>query len=454
MNLLKTKTGRLAAFTGLYFSEGLPQGFAGVALALEFKRRGMEAAALGTFAATIMLPWTWKFVMGPLVDNLHIRKFGARKQWIVFAQTGMLTCLAIALMNMPDFVDGGVIGLGIFTTLMLLHNVFAATQDVAIDALACQVLKKEERGLANGLMFGGAESGAVIGGAGVLKIKELTGSFGTASLLVPFLLLAILAGVITLICEKSAAREMAEGDIPAPDPGDTGLKAAVDQIRNYSVDVGRTFFRTRRGFLGLILALLPFGGMALTAAVSSAIIAPSLGMTDGEVAKIVLVTTFLWVPGCLAGGWLSDRFGRRLTLAVFAGCSVLPVLWMGWQFKSVGWNHPPDGSDGVWPRNEHLIHCWWIAMSVFRLFNGLMYGVRAAFFMDIVNPRIAGTHFTALMAMLNLVTAYTYFWQGQALDPKAWNLSLWHIFLIDACLGLVFLAILPFVKPQQIHLDD
>ena len=141
MNLLKTKTGRLAAFGGLYMSEGLPQGFAGVALALEFKRRGMDAAALGTFAATIMLPWTWKFVMGPFVDNLHIRRFGARKQWIVFAQIGMLACLALALMRMPEFTAAGAVGLGLFTALMVLHNVFAATQDVAIDALACSVLK-------------------------------------------------------------------------------------------------------------------------------------------------------------------------------------------------------------------------------------------------------------------------------------------------------------------------
>ncbi|MGB1128508.1 MAG: MFS transporter [Haloferula sp.] len=452
MNLLKTKAGRLTAFGGLYLSEGLPQGFAGVALALEFKRRGMDAAALGTFAATIMLPWTWKFLVGPFVDNLHIRKFGARKQWIVFAQIGMLSCLALALMRMPDFSSGTAVGLGLFTALMLLHNVFAATQDVAIDALACQVLRKDERGFANGLMFGAAQTGYAIGGAGVLKFKEITGSFGTASLLVPFLLLAILTCVITLICEKSAAAEMAEGDLPAPEEGDSGLKAAVHQIRDYGISVGKTMFLTRRGFLGLILAVLPFGGMALSNTVST-VIQPSLGMTDGELAKLTLITSLFWVPACLSGGFLSDRLGRRVTLALFSGLSILPGLWMGWQMKKLGWDHPPEGVDGVWPRQETLISYWWIAAIVFNVFNGLMYGVRAAFFMDIVNPKIAGTHFTALMAMLNLVTAYTYFWQGQALDTKAWNLSLWEIFLIDSALGLVFLLVLPFVKPKQIHVD-
>lgn len=93
------------------------------------------------------------------------------------------------------------------------------------------------------------------------------------------------------------------------------------------------------------------------------------------------------------------------------------------------------------------------AEAIFGIFNGFMYGVRTAFFMDIVNPQIAGTHFTALMAMMNLVMSYSNAWLGQALDTGAWNWSLWQIFLVDALFGLVFLAILPFVKPQQIHLD-
>jgi len=40
-----------------------------------------------------------------------------------------------------------------------VHNAFAATQDVAIDALAVDVLRQDERGLANGFMFAGASIG-------------------------------------------------------------------------------------------------------------------------------------------------------------------------------------------------------------------------------------------------------------------------------------------------------
>ena len=57
--------------------------------------------------------------------------------------------------------------------LILIHNAFAATQDVAIDALAVNVLREDERGLANGLMFGGAYLGQAIGGSGVLFLTPV-----------------------------------------------------------------------------------------------------------------------------------------------------------------------------------------------------------------------------------------------------------------------------------------
>jgi PAT family beta-lactamase induction signal transducer AmpG len=452
MNLLRTKTGRLTAFGGLYLSEGLPQGFSAVALTLEFKRQGMDAAAIGVFAGTILLPWSWKFLVGPLVDNLHFRRFGARKQWIVAAQIGMLLTLCLAMLKMPQFGDGGVIGLGLFTALLVLHNVFAATQDVAIDALACSVLKKDERGLANGIMFGSAQAGQAIGGSGVIALKSVLGGFTPASLLVPILLCGILICVITLICEKSAAQEMAEGELVGPEPGDSGLMAVREQIQDYIVTTGRTILGTMQGRLGFLLALLPLGGMALSMVIST-IIAPTLGMEDGEIAKLNLVCTAVWVPCCLSGGWLSDHFGRRLTLGLFAGISVLPGLWMGWQLKQAGWDHPPDGIDGVWPREDALIRLWWIAAMIFSVFNGFMYGIKSAFFMDIINPKIAGTHFTALMAMSNLVITYTAIWQGNALSTEAWNWTLWQIFLFDTVLGLAFLAVLPFLQPKQISVD-
>ena len=63
----------------------------------------------------------------------------------------------------------------LFSLVLLVHNVFAATQDVAIDALAVSVLPEEERGTANGFMFGGAYLGQAIGGSGALFLAGAIG---------------------------------------------------------------------------------------------------------------------------------------------------------------------------------------------------------------------------------------------------------------------------------------
>ncbi len=446
INLLATPRGRLVAFSLLYVGEGLPQGFTATAVAIEFKRMGMGAETIGTFAATILLPWAWKWLFGPLVDNLHLPRFGRRSQWIVAAQVGMLVSLAAALSAFPTGVaaDGTVPGLALFTALLFTHNLFAACQDVAIDALAVNALDESERGRANGFMFGAAQLGMAIGGSGVIWLKGLVG-FSIASLLVPLCLVGILSMMLRLVAEKSL-RGAAGADPVAP----AGLRVVGAQIADYVTTVFRVFFTTRRGFLGLLLAVLPAGGQALTLTVSN-VVTPTLGMTDDEIAFWGLVGSLAFTIACVAGGAVSDRWGRRRSLAVFASGTALPTLYLAWRFQGAGWLVPPEAVDGVWPRAEALILEWNLAGTVFAVFMGLMYGVRSALYMDIVEPRIAATQFTASMALLNLVTVYSYWWQGKALAPAAeggWGFTLPQALLGDVALGLLFLLVLPFLAPR------
>jgi hypothetical protein len=56
------------------------------------------------------------------------------------------------------------------------------------------------------------------------------------------------------------------------------------------------------------------------------------------------------------------------------------------------------------------------------------------------------------MALLNVVTIYSYWWQGKAITPLAdggWGYTYLHIFMLDGALGAAFLLVLPFVKPAQ-----
>jgi len=455
-NLLKTRIGRLLGFFVLYMGEGLPQGFTGTAVALEFKRMGMNGAAIGTFAATIMLPWTWKWVMGPLVDNLHLKRFGRRKQWIVTAQVGMIVTLVASILLFPQVSigpDGSkvITGLALFSGILLVHNIFAASQDVAIDALACTALTKDERGVANGIMFAGAQVGSAIGGSGVLFLKGVVG-FSMATFVAPLVLLGILALVVLLIFEHHIPNIFSDGKTEPEKHSRSSFGRAFYEIYLYLGIVLRVFLLTRRGFLGLVLAVIPFGGMALSLTVSN-VLTPTLGMNDNEIATLGIACSLVFTVCCMTGGFLSDRFGRKLTLAIFSAGTLLPTLWMGWRLHSEGWSMPAGASaDGTWPRHEALIYAWWLASMVYSVFQGLMYGIRTAFFMDIVEPRIAATHFTACMALLNLVTVYSYWWEGKAITSLAdggWGFTYLQIFMLDAAIGAVFLLILPFMKLNQ-----
>ena len=141
-NLLATRRGRLAAFFLLYLTEGIPSGFSGTAVATQMRRQGLDPAVIGTFVGALYLPWAIKWAFGPFVDVLSIDRWGRRRLWIVLTQTMMAVTLLVAMGI--DFKTN----LPLFTALIVIHNVFAATQDVAIDALAVDVLHGGERGLA------------------------------------------------------------------------------------------------------------------------------------------------------------------------------------------------------------------------------------------------------------------------------------------------------------------
>src|SRR5262245_24561396 len=169
MNLLATRRGRLAAFFHLYVTEGIPSGFTGVAVATRMRRLGLDPAATGTFTAALFLPWAVKWAFGPFVDVVSSDRWGRRRGWILGTQTLMSITILLAM-----GVDMRA-SLTLFTAVLVVHNLCSAVQDVAIDALAVQVLRGDERGLANGLMFGGQYLGSALGGTGTLFLAAAAG---------------------------------------------------------------------------------------------------------------------------------------------------------------------------------------------------------------------------------------------------------------------------------------
>lgn len=428
-NLLASVWGRRIAFFLLYITEGIPLGFTATVIATQMRRQGVGPAAIGAFVASLYLPWAWKWVAGPVVDLVYTERLGRRRAWIVGCQLLMVATLLVAWPI--DFVTK----LSLFTWIIFIHNVFAAIQDVAIDALAVGTLPKEERGVVNGLMFAGAYLGQAIGGAGVLFLSAWIG-FGATFPFVCAAILAVTLGVAIWL------REPRRAPIAA---ATTPVSSFLKQIQSYVAQAFYAVLGSRRAVAGLAFALLPAGAYSLSLTLQTNV-AVEFGMSDDRIGLLAMFSTILAAGGCLLGGWLSDRFGRRKTIAAYVVLTAFPTLVFAWYMQRHGWIMPIDTTAATRPATPGaLLAAFWTACILYSFFQGLTYGARTALFMDLCNPAVAATQFTAYMALMNLVISYSAWWQGYVIERAGypWTLTL------DALFGLVCIAALPFMTPGR-----
>ncbi|RMG37869.1 MAG: MFS transporter [Planctomycetota bacterium] len=451
-NILDFRWGRLLTFFLLYVTEGVPLGFTATAIATQMRRAGVSVEMIGLFVGSLYLPWSFKWVAGPFVDLIRFGRFGHYRPWILTMQALMLLSLGAAALT--DFVAA----FALFTGLVFVHNMFGATQDVAIDALACRVLTESERGLANGMMFAGAYVGQILGGAGVLYLSGwlpvLHQRYGwipddfRATFVIPSLVIGGVALFVTFLVREPAEpkRFHAESD---PSEAATGrgsyrrvVLAAVRELQQYVWTVTRTMFGSVQALLALAFALLPAGAFALSLSLQTNL-AVELGLKDEEVSRLALYSGLISAGGCVLGGFLSDRLGRKRMLALFIVATTVPTLWFAAQMQRHGWVMPvpPDLPDRPAPP-QALVAAFWTATLSFSFVHGLMFGTRTALFMDVVDPAVAATQFTAYMAVLNLTTSYTSAWQGLALAHWGYPTTL----RIDALAGVLGIAVLPWLR--------
>jgi PAT family beta-lactamase induction signal transducer AmpG len=275
----------------LYFSQGLPFGFFTQALPVLMRKQGFSLGAIG-LSSLVAAPWALKFLWAPAVDRYCVARLGRRKSWIVPLQLASLLILgALALTRMD---------MSRLLAAFFVLNLVAATQDIATDGLAVDLLAERERGFGNGLQVAAYRVGMIAGGGGLLILYDVIGSGGV------FASMAVLTLAATLpvwIAREPTARSAAS----------SGARA------------GRHFLR-RPGALRVLLLL---GVYKAGDAFATGMLRPflsDLGLTLEDIGLLLGTVGFCaGLVGALVGGLLVQRVGRRAALVSFGLLQVVAV---------------------------------------------------------------------------------------------------------------------------------
>lgn len=374
LSITGNKFTKILTLCGMYFAQGVPFGFVTYLLASYMADNGFSIKEVGNLTAIATLPWIIKWIWGPVIDRFTYRPMGRRRPWIIFAQAMMVVTMAIMVFFKDITAD-----INLLFALVFLNNMFASMQDVSVDALAVEVLAENERGFVNGLMFGSASGGAAFSGKVLGPIME---NYGMREAII------VQAGVLCLIMMLPLLFRERRGEKLLP--WTKGKAMGTDEQENIE-STGKLMrllmkaFSLRSAIVMVLLAVCVKVAVELHGVIGTVYYIQQKGWSAGGFADLRGSIELYTLSGCFLGGFLADRIGHKKI-------ALMSTILFGVTFIIFGL------MPGLW--GEHL------AVKIMFALEGGLYGALSvslfAMCMDLCLPAVAGTQFTAYMAMMNL----------------------------------------------------
>ena len=413
----ESRTARIGTLCTLYFSQGVPWFFVATALVTflvdESAMTDDEKLLLVSMG---MLPWIiGKLVLGPLIDRVQFRSMGKRRPWVLISQLGMVVTIAAFLLIDDPAEDLQMLGL-----FFLIHNIFAALQDVSTDALAVQVLPENEIPLTNGLMFVAKGFGAMF--AVLILGSILLDSGFQSALLVQLPVLLVIMLVPLFVRENQSDKFLpwsseVASNVETPDEevmtfGEivSGFKAAVSEPGPRWALLLCTIMWIGGG-MGTGMGIIDFQWEFL--------FVDELGWDAQDYLDTKAVPVFLsTMAGFLIGGFLGSKFGsHRVLLSAIGVGTLMTLVW--------------SASRSNWSDQSFMTNIWLFWTLIWAIVGANL----LALLMSVTTKELGGTQFSIYMTLVN-VGAFA----GNALSPRFLDMvdgSYANLFIV----GAVFQAI-------------
>lgn len=411
---------RFGGFSVLYFAQGVPIGLFSVAIPAWLAERGASAGDIAMFLSIVTVPWAGKLLVGPFMDRLSFLPMGFRRPWVMLAQAGLALTL-VALAGIAAALGDGM-GAGDILALAaagFVVNVFAASQDVAVDGMAIDVLPTGERGRVNAAMAFGQVAGYSL--YGYLCAALLTRYGLPAAALCCGLTVGAIFVFATAVRERPGERLL---------PWTDGAAVEREIAPSKSVaEIGRDLLSVLLLPMSLLLIAVDFLNN-VRIGVSVAVFptfAVELGYTAEQYAAF---NGWLGIGGALIGaaiGPFIDKFGAYRFLAgafvTSAGCHLLIGL-------------APELA-----ANPTFIL---LLASIAQVASQVVFITMIALFMNMCWPKVAATQFAIYMSLANLSRTVGGFGFAAVAD----RLSFAQDFIIMGALLLGAAGLLCFFKPS------
>lgn len=404
----RTTARTIATLFLLYIAQGLPAGFQSKPLQTYLRLHGVSLAQIG-FASALSLPWMMKALWAPLIDRFGSARFGRRKSWIVPLQLLLITTCGMAAFIRPED------GLPTLLALVFMMNLFAATQDIAVDGLAVDSLPHGELGPANAVQVIGFKVGILIAASFLLGATERigwNGYFGVMALI----LFAVLLSVLPF-------RESAPALPPLPPAPYRAapLEEAPPQrsLTAILATVLRALKAPGAGWLVLFIATYKIGESMVDRMFTPFLI--DAGFTVAQISRLGAYDLTASIAGSLAGGLLARRMPLLRAVGVTALLRSVSMLGQ-WALAVSG--PTPLAVIGVTVA-EHF-------------FGGALTTAMFAFMMSRVDRSVGATHYTVLANIEVLGKMPGGFFSGVLAEKLKYP----RLFALGAALSFAFLLLL------------